>query len=130
MTPKEFQARIQRVKAEIEAQRPAEALRMATDGLTLTKRRVQGSGTDATGKKFEGYTPIYAKYGRKAKGYQAGHVDFTRQGRMWASIHPEIEGNDYGSTEVVIKAGDAENQAKLNGQFKPGSEGISWNGIN
>jgi hypothetical protein len=99
---------------------------MATDGLTLTKGRVQRSGQDAEGDSFAPYNPIYAKYGRLAQGYQAQYVDFTRRGRMWASIKPTIEDAEPGRVTVVIASDNSEDQTKLNGQFKKRGNILRW----
>lgn len=126
MTDKEFIAAIRAARAELQETLPAEALRMAQDGLTLTKGRVQRSGINAEGQSYEGYSPIYAKYGRLALGYQADYVDFTRRGRMWASIQPFLIESRPNYVEVEIKAADDENQTKLNGQFAKRGNILEW----
>lgn len=118
MDSREFIQKIQRVKEEMRRNRPAETLVIANDALALIKLRIQTSGESAAGSPYEGYTSIYAKYGRRAKGYQDDYVDFTRTGNMFKSIRPEVIENTVDRTVVEIKARDRESQTKLNGQFR------------
>lgn len=117
MTTDEYIAKIQSVIEQIERNREAETLTVTMDLLTQVKARIQGGGTDYQGRMFPPYTPSYAKYGRVKMGYQVRYVDFTRDGRMWASIMPVAEQKTRDSVEFSVRARDGENQAKLNGQF-------------
>lgn len=118
MTPNEYQNRIQRAKQLLIENRPAEVLTIAQELIDQVIERIQTGGRNSEGQQFAPYNPIYAQRGRRAQGYQAEYVDFTRRGRMWASVQPFIERNDTDTTQVEIRARDAENQRKIDGQAK------------
>lgn len=115
---RDFVEALKKAREEARQQRPAFTLKMALDTLALIKLRIQGSGQDFEGAPFADYNPIYAKYGREKKGYQSSFVDFTRQGRMWANIVPQVV--EATPMKVVVETGaqDDENRAKLAGQVK------------
>lgn len=94
--------RIRRIKQDLIANREAEALRISLDALALIKLRIQTKGEAYTGSPFPPYVPGYAKE-RKASGYQVGYVDFTRTGRMWANVQPEVERSSAFSATVVVR---------------------------
>lgn len=108
---------IRRIKAELTANRQAEALRISFDQLALTKLRIQTRGESAAGGPFAPYVPAYAKE-RKAAGYQAGYVDFTRTGRLWAGIAPQVESSNVFSATVVIRATSQQGEDILAGQAR------------
>jgi len=108
---------IRRIKAELTANRQAEALRIAFDQLALTKLRIQTRGESAAGGPFAPYVPAYAKE-RKAAGYQVGYVDFTRTGRLWANIAPVVESSDATSVTVVIRGQSQLSEDILAGQSR------------
>jgi len=115
MTSQEYIREVQRVRAQLREERPKEVLRIAFDLIQDVKRRIQQSGQNYEGSPFEDYNPVYAKYGRREKGYQAEYVDFTRTGRMWASVIPEITSNTATETEVTIRSSNAGDQVKIDG---------------
>ena len=117
MTPDEFIAKIQRAQRELDANREAETLRITFDLMAQVKDRIQTSGTDYQGAMFPPYTPSYAKYGRVKMGYQIRYVDFTRDGRLWASIQPFTVKKTVDVVEFEVAPRDSENQDKLNGQY-------------
>ena len=94
--------RIRQIKQDLIANREAEALRIAFDALALIKLRIQTKGQAYTGSPFPPYVPGYAKE-RKVSGYQVGYVDFTRTGRMWANVLPEVERSSVFSATVTIQ---------------------------
>lgn len=108
---------ILRLKLSVIEARQKTALITALDLIALVKLRIQTEGRDANNQSFVPYTLPYAK-DRQNFGAQTGFVDFTRTGRMWASIRPEIIEDTIEKTVVEIKSRTAEGQAKLNGQFK------------
>lgn len=100
-------------------------LRVAFDLKDAVRDRVQNSGTDRRGQPFAPYVPGYARQRQKA-GAQFRKVDYTRSGRLWASITPEIESSN--EREIVISIGPRtrENQVKLlgPGTLKPRKDGV------
>ena len=108
---------IEDVRVELIDNQPERVLRVSNLFLALIKDRIQRTGVNYEGNQFEAYTTPYAKR-RQDGGYQTEYVDFTVTGRLWANIVPQAEVKQRGVTEVTIKARDAENQAKLNGQFE------------
>lgn len=117
MTPDEFIAKLERANRELDANREAETLRITFDLMAQVKNRIQTSGTDYQGAMFPPYTPSYAKYGRVKMGYQIRYVDFTRDGRLWASIEPFTRKKTVDVVEFEVAPRDSENQDKLNGQY-------------
>lgn len=113
----EFKEEIRRVKISLVSQRADVLLKVASDVLALTKRRVQQTGINSDGDSFEGYTTPYSKV-RKKKGLQIQRVDFTDTGRMWTSIRPELIENTQERTVIEVKPSTQAEQDKLNGQFK------------
>ena len=113
-TIRDFINRIKQAKAELIANREADALRIAFDQIALVKLRIQQSGQSASGGAFLPYTPSYAKQ-RKEAGYQVGFVDFTRTGRLFASISPRVESSDIFSATVVIQPDTEEGKKILQG---------------
>lgn len=100
-------------------------LRLASDVRDAVRDRVQTAGQDRTGQAFAPYVPDYAKRRAKA-GYQIRKVDYTRTGRLWASILPEVvERTDTG---IVIEIGPRgeDNRVKLlgPGTTKPRKDGV------
>lgn len=106
--------RVRQAKAELIANREADALRIAFDQIALVKLRIQTRGEKAEGGAFLPYTPDYAKQRQKA-GYQVGFVDFTRTGRLMASISPRIQSSDIFSATVVIEPDNDEGKKILQG---------------
>lgn len=106
--------RLKAAKAEIIANREADALRIGFDQAALVKLRIQSRGENAAGAKFEPYTPAYAKQ-RQGKGYQVEFVDFTRTGRLMASISPRIESSSVFSATVVIGPDNPESEKIIQG---------------
>lgn len=126
ISPREFKRRIRQAKAELEQQRKSFALKMALDGLALLKQRIQGRGLNSEGSRFKPYTKEYAKYGRQEKGYQSNYVDFTRTGRLFASIVAKVVNDGKGKTAVEIAPRDAENQKKVDGAFRKRGNILEW----
>lgn len=98
----------------LEAARPAETLRITLDLVALVKLRVQTRGENFRETPFAPYTSGYARQRAKA-GYQVGYVDFTRTGRLWASVRPEVVKNEPGRTLIQVTARTADDQDKLRG---------------
>jgi len=105
---------LKEAKAQIIANREADALRIALDQVALVKLRIQSRGVNADGAKFEPYVPAYAKQ-RKNKGYQVEFVDFTRTGRLMASISPRVTSSSVFSATVVIGPDNPESEKILAG---------------
>jgi hypothetical protein len=97
--------------------RVQKGLEISLNTLALTKRRIQSSGTNKDGRKFERYSKIYADR-RKRNGLQTRHVDFTDTGRLWNSIKPIVVRNDLFMTIIELLPRDRENQVKLAGQLE------------
>lgn len=106
--------RIREIKANLTANREAEALRMAFDQVALLKLRIQTKGQDGNEQPFAPYVPAYAK-DRKSAGYQAGYVDFTRTGRLWANVVPRVESATDTSVTVVIEGGEQRSKDIIQG---------------
>jgi hypothetical protein len=97
--------------------RERDALQIAGDQLALIKLRIQTSGENSTGAAFTAYTSNYAKQRVKA-GFQAAYVDFTRTGRMWANIRPQVIDSSVFSCRVEVKATLPNEQVKLEANSK------------
>ena len=117
MTSEEFIARTRQQLAMLNANRPAETLKLALDLKALVQLRIQTSGRSASGSRFAPYTPAYSLT-RKNKGRQAGYVDFTDTGRMWNSIRPQVINSDETTTTIMVRASNGGDQAKLDGQAR------------
>ncbi len=109
-----FLDNLRRVKAEMIANREAEALTIALDQIALVKLRIQQRGIDSSGSPFTPYSPTYARE-RAQKGYQVGFVDFTRTGRMWANVQPFVVQSSVFSATVEMKGADEKTRAMLSG---------------
>lgn len=110
----------QNIRARIEKlnnERPKEVLRIASDLIAQVELRIQTSGTNFSGGRFIDYTPDYAKK-RQNEGYQVGYVDFTVTGALWASMLPRVTKQGETLVEIEVKPSTADNQTKLNGQFR------------
>lgn len=107
-------AQLRRIAADIRASRDQRVLRVAFDLSALIKLRIQTKGESASGTKFAGYVPAYARE-RRAAGYQVGYVDFTRTGRLFASVAPRLLRSDADKTEVVIESREQRGQDILKG---------------
>ena len=118
MTLREAIQQIRQQKANLLSNREADTLKIALDFTALIKLRIQQTGEDADGQRFVDYNPQYALYGRVRLGYQAEYVDFTRTGRMMNSIRPVIVKNDPLETRIVITSINAQDNVKLQGQFR------------
>ena len=118
MTLDEFEKKLLLVKTTVISNRARLALKAAHDLNATVKLRIQETGADANGAQFSPYTPQYAKNGRRAKGYQAEYVDFTRTGRMTANIQPQVASDTPHKTLIVITARSTQERAKLRGQGK------------
>lgn len=116
MTIRQFIERIRQAKAEIIANREAEALKIALDQIALVKLRIQTRGESAEGSRFSPYTPDYARE-RRGAGYQIGFVDFTRTGKMWAAIQPTVTQSDMLSATVEIAGADEKTRQMLRGHI-------------
>lgn len=102
-----------------------EALTIANDLRNLVRDRVQTSGYGPDGRPFAPYTPDYAR-SRKRSGYQIRRVDYTRSGRLWASIIAEVEEKTADSVTVAIGPRNEENRRKLRG---PGTLAARKDGV-
>lgn len=117
MTPRDFASDLERRVAELNANRPRDVLQMALEFKALIQLRIQDRGYNFQERPFSPYTPAYAK-NRQKSGYQAEYVDFTRTGRLWANVRPEVIENTETKTVVEITARDDGNQRKLQGAVK------------
>lgn len=104
-------------KKQLEANREAEALRIAFDQVALLKLRIQQTGTDSTGSAFVPYTPGYEKQRKKA-GFQTEYVDLTRSGSLFASIRPVVTSSNIFSATVEIGPQSTSEAQKLAGLEK------------
>ena len=102
--------------ALLRANREDEVKRIAQDLTTLIKLRIQGSGENYLNSKFSPYTKGYVVQRRKA-GAQTQYVDFTRTGRMFASVYPDTDKNPSGVV-IVITAHGRDNIDKVEGAQK------------
>jgi len=105
MTAAQTAAKIRQNLADLQANRERELQIIGADLSTLIKLRVQGSGEDYLNTRFRPYNVDYAKE-RQKKGFQISHVDYTRTGRMWASVYPDVDGNASVYTVVITAHGD------------------------
>lgn len=116
MTARDFADQIRRNVEALRNNREAELKTIGSDLAALIKLRIQGSGENYQGAKFSPYTSGYATQ-RQKKGFQIGYVDFTRSGRLWASVYPDVDGNGAKYT-IVISAHGADNIQKVEGAVK------------
>jgi len=116
MTAAQTAAKIRQNLADLRANRERELLMLANDTVVQIKYRIQGSGENYLNTKFSPYTPGYAKQ-RAKKGFPTDKVDFTRSGRLWTSVYPDVEGNSAVMT-VVISAHGQDNIDKVEGAVK------------
>lgn len=93
--------RIRQIRANLNANREARAMRIGFDLAALIKLRIQTKGQNSDEQQFAPYVPAYAKE-RKRSGYQVAIVDFTRTGRLWANVQPSVESVTATSVTVVI----------------------------
>lgn len=100
-------------------------LRTASDLKDAVRDRVQNSGNNNQNRPFAPYTVPYAKQRQKA-GFQIRRVDYTRSGRLWASITPRVVSNN--GEQIVIEIGPTgrENEQKLlgAGTLQPRKDGV------
>ena len=89
-------------------------LRAAADLKDSVRDRVQNSGINSKGRPFAPYTVSYARQ-RKNKGFQVRKVDYTRSGRLWASISQRVVSNVDGVIVIEIGPKGEENEVKLLG---------------
>lgn len=109
--------KLRSIRQAITANREADALRIGFDTSALIKLRIQTKGENADGAAFAPYVPSYAKQREKA-GYQTQYVDFTRSGRMFAAIGPEVTESDETSATVEIRGRDEKTKAMLRGHAR------------
>lgn len=114
MTPNEFKAEMKSRLNRLKANRDADVLRISFDLIAQVRLRVQTSGENYLDRPFNPYTPGYSKQ-RAKSGYQVGYVDFTRTGRLWASIRPEVISRTENVTTVETTARTAQDVNKLLG---------------
>lgn len=101
-------------------------LRASFDLVAAVSDRVQNSGTNRNDQPFAPYTPAYAKRRQKA-GFQIRKVDYTRTGRLWGSITPEVVQNRDGVVVVEVAPRGTDNEVKLlgRGAVNPRKDGVS-----
>ena len=117
MTPREAANDYARRFAEMSANRDRDALNIALEIKALVQLRIQTRGYNFEETPFSPYTNQYAKR-RKKEGYQAEYVDFTKTGRLWANVRPEVAESTPTMTTVEITARDEGNQVKLQGAVR------------
>jgi hypothetical protein len=118
ISSRQYKANIRAAIKKLNSERPREALRIVQDLSTLIKFRIQGTGQNAEGVQFEDYTPEYAIYGRQRQGYQSEYVDFTRTGRLWASVQPQVIAAEATRTVIDLGPTGQENILKAAGQVR------------
>jgi predicted lipoprotein len=116
MNAKDVAYKIRANLAELRRNREQEVKTIASDLVALIKIRIQGSGQNYLNTRFSPYTKDYAKQ-RAAKGAQISYVDFTRSGRLFASVYPETD-NSAGVVTVEITAHGQDNIDKVRGAVK------------
>ena len=116
MTAAQTAAKIRQNLADLRANRERELQIIGADLSTMIKLRIQGSGENYLNTRFSPYTPGYAKQ-RAKKGFPTDKVDFTRTGRLWSSVYPDVQGNSAVMT-VVISAHGQDNKDKVEGAVK------------
>jgi hypothetical protein len=116
-TVKEYNDRLKNVALEIRKTKARRGLAVALRVLALVKDRIQRTGENSEGQQFEDYVTAYSQR-RKKDGYQVAYVDFTRTGRLWNKITPQVIKEDDKSVNVEVRARDQRNQDKLDGQFR------------
>lgn len=114
MKARDFSRKIRANLAAMRANRPAETLRVTLDLIALVRLRVQSEGKDYREQDFEPYTPGYARQRAKA-GYQVGYVDFTRTGRLWASVQPEVTAQSGDVLQIRVAPQGQDNVDKARG---------------
>lgn len=113
-TIRDLLAKIRQAKADLIANREADALRIALDQIALVKLRIQSRGENAAGAKFPPYVPPYARE-REKKGYQIEFVDLTRTGRTLAAIVPVVVESSIFTATISIQGADDQTRAILGG---------------
>lgn len=93
------------------------AIAAGLDLIALMRLRIQERGEDFEESKFNPYSVDYEQL-RAEAGYQTDHVDFTRTGKMMASIVPTIEEESEGVAVVLIKSSNDSDQTKINGAYR------------
>jgi deoxyadenosine/deoxycytidine kinase len=116
-TVKEYNDLLKNVALEIRKTKARRGLAVALRVLALVKDRIQRTGENSEGQQFEDYVTAYSQR-RKKDGYQVAYVDFTRTGRLWNNITPQVIKEDDKSVNVEVRARDQRNQDKLDGQFR------------
>jgi deoxyadenosine/deoxycytidine kinase len=116
-TVKEYNDLLKNVALEIRKTKARRGLAVALRVLALVKDRIQRTGENSEGQQFEDYVTAYSQR-RKKDGYQVAYVDFTRTGRLWNKITPQVIKEDDKSVNVEVRARDQRNQDKLDGQFR------------
>lgn len=114
MSPREAANDYARRFAEMSANRDQDALLIALEIKALVQLRIQTRGYNFEETPFVPYTSQYAKR-RKKEGYQVEYVDFTKTGRLWANVRPEVTQSTPTFTRVEITARDNRSQSKLQG---------------
>lgn len=117
MNLREFSERLAKITTQLSEERERNAFLISADLAASVKLRIQKTGVNSEGQQFEDYTSVYTKRRRK-DGFQARYIDFTRTGRMFASIQPRVTSHTDAKTAVTIKAGNSKEQTKLNGQAR------------
>ena len=105
MTARDLANQIRRNVEALRNNRQQELKIIGSDLAALIKLRIQGSGQDYLNQQFVPYRP-WSIDERTALGYQVGYVDYTRTGRMWASVYPDVEGNGAKVTVVITAHGE------------------------
>ena len=122
MTSEELSDRLRAFLSGIDVER--RFLQMCFDLRDTVRDRVQNAGLNNRDTPFVPYTPGYAKT-RLKKGFQARKVDYTRTGRLWGSIIPEVVSSGDGVVVVEIGPRGRDNEVKLlgAGTLKPRKDG-------
>jgi len=117
MNPRQFIREYQARVDALNANRAAEVGRVTFDLLAQVRLRVQSQGQNFRGQPFAPYTRDYAHRRAKA-GYQVGYVDFTRTGRLWASVRPTVVDETRTAVTVQVAASTATDRDKLRGAVR------------
>lgn len=116
MNLKDFIAKFKKDVQTYNSFRAENALIAGLDLIALNRLRIQEEGTDSKGNAFDPYTEGYEEQ-RIKDGYQTAYVDFTRTGKMMASIQPQIIEETTEGVVIEIRANNDLDQAKINGAF-------------
>jgi hypothetical protein len=116
MTGEEYISRLRNVTDLIQSEHPAIMQKMGLNALSLIKRRISTTGTNAEGQLFRPYSKTYLAY-KKEQGKLntlGDFVDFSFTGRMWRNTTLVASGQN----TVTIGPKADENMEKMRKNVK------------